>query len=98
MNTAHTTARPDETDFLLELFGPTPTAEEQAAMRAQMALAQAAELARCEAARAELAAARNRPGVLRCRRCMGSGKLGQFAHIKNGECFACAGSGIAARG
>ncbi len=30
----------------------------------------------------------------RCPKCMGAGRLPQFAHRKGGECFTCGGSGV----
>ena len=32
-----------------------------------------------------------------CPKCMGSGRISSFQHIKGGECFACGGSGLLSR-
>jgi len=31
---------------------------------------------------------------IECGRCCGTGKVGNFAHVKGGVCFACGGSGL----
>ena len=54
---------------------------------ARIACVEAASKAADKARLAERAA-------LRCPRCMGEGRLPQFAHRKGGECFLCGGSGV----
>ena len=75
-------------DFLSLLFsgeaaiGPT---------QAELAAAEMAEIKAERASRHAIAAAN------RCPKCMGEGRLPQFAHRKGGECFTCGGSGIFTR-
>lgn len=79
------------TDFLTELFAAeTRTAEEIAA---SMAAAQAAEALRVASVESAMTAHRLRPA---CGRCHGSGRIGAFAHVSGGVCFACGGDGFKA--
>ena len=32
-----------------------------------------------------------------CPKCMGSGRISSFQHVKGGECFSCGGSGLFSR-
>jgi hypothetical protein len=57
---------------------------------ARIAAVEAAAKAADAARRAELAA-------MRCPKCMGEGRLPQFAHRNGGVCYTCGGSGIFSR-
>lgn len=71
-------------DYITELFG-NMTAEDHAAQAARMAHRDA-----LLAKPAHLVATPSK----RCPKCMGSGRISAFHHIKAGECFSCGGSGV----
>jgi DnaJ-class molecular chaperone len=82
-------------DFLETLF-----TTDEAVIAANVA--ESARIAAVEAAAkienaARVAAIAAEKVANRCPRCMGEGRLPQFAHRKGGECFTCGGSGVFTR-
>ena len=73
--------------YLEELFG-NMTAEDHAACDAIMA--------HSDALRAKPATP-TKTAATSCPKCMGSGRISSFQHIKGGECFSCGGSGLFTR-
>lgn len=84
----HTNTTP-AADYFADLF-PGFDADEN---EANMARAAAEEAARVAGVKAAAEYRRLRPA---CGRCHGSGKIGAFAHVAGGVCFACGGDGFKA--
>ncbi len=81
--------------WMIELFGdaiatPEETAAGLEALRAQ-------DQARLQAQRDAQEARDAERAANRCPKCMGEGRIPQFAHRKGGECFTCGGTGVFAR-
>lgn len=76
--------------FLEELFSVQAS---QAAVEASLAKLEAAEKARVEAVKAEMAQKAARQP---CPRCAGAGNIFAFKHVAGGVCFACNGEGYMA--
>ncbi len=74
--------------YLDELFG-NMTAEDHAAC--------AANMAHRDALHAKPATPAAKTAATPCPKCMGSGRISSFQHIKGGECFSCGGSGLFTR-
>lgn len=77
--------------YLEELFG-NMTAEDHAACAANMAHRDALHV---KPATPATPAAKT--AATPCPKCMGSGRISSFQHIKGGECFSCGGSGLFTR-
>jgi DnaJ-class molecular chaperone len=75
--------------YIEELFG-NATPEQIAQDEANKAF-----FARKDAERA--AAKTSKSAAVNCPKCMGSGRISSFQHIKGGECFSCGGSGLFTR-
>lgn len=73
--------------YLEELFGHM-TEEDHAACAAVMAHRDALHAKPAKPAK---------NAATPCPKCMGSGRISAFQHIKGGECFSCGGSGLFTR-
>ena len=81
------------TDYLEILFGQELTAEEVAENAAYVARCEAEETARKAAVAAAALRAEERRLRPICGKRHGSGRIGAFAHVAGGVCFACGGDG-----
>lgn len=74
------------TCYLEELFGnATPAQIAQDVADQEYRARKDAERAAAKPAKA---------AAIHCPKCMGSGRISSFQHIKGGECFSCGGSGV----